>query len=112
MRIAHGVSHLLKGTPRREHGEGGGKGYLSAGGEPGRYAHHIALGYAALNKSIRVRLAKIFHLSGVCQVSHQHNNILVVSAQFHQGLAEALPGSLFNYLSHMQTAFLSCLIKS
>ena len=99
--IANGVSHLLKGPSRSEHGKGAGKGLEARSGEACGHAHHIGLGNAAVKVAVGESLLENPGLGGIGQVGVQDHNVVMLLAQFHQGLAVAVPcGDLF-YVCHL-----------
>ena len=91
--ISDGISYLLEGSSRREHGKGAGKGDLSRSGEACRHAHHIALRNAAVDMALRKRLLEHAGLCGPRQVGVQNHDVFILSTKLRQGVAVALPGS-------------------
>ena len=93
MGIADGVSHLLKSTAGRKHGEGAHEGNLSRSGKTGCDACHIALGDTAVDVTLRKYLLKHTGLGSLSKVSVQNHKIFMLFAQLYQGISVTLSGS-------------------
>ena len=58
VRVTDRVAHLLKGAAGGEHRKGAGKRDHARRGKARRYAHHVALGDAAVDEAFRAHLFK------------------------------------------------------
>ena len=73
--VADGVADLLISTTGGEHGEGGGKGHQTHGGQTSRCADHVGFGDAAVEEAVGVGFLENIRLGGPCQVGVQHHQV-------------------------------------
>ncbi|MPL67686.1 hypothetical protein SDC9_13384 [bioreactor metagenome] len=85
--VGYGIADLLVGPPGSEEGEGGGEGDEPRMGHAGGRAHHVGLGQAEVEKTLRVFGLEETGHGGVGQVGVQHHYLVVDRAQFDQGFA-------------------------
>ena len=99
--IADGVTDLLKGTAGGEHGEAGSEGHQSHGGSASGHGHHVFFGNAAVEVTVRERLAEHTGLGCTGQVGVKNDQIVMLGAQLHQSLAVAVTGRAFLQFCHV-----------
>ena len=102
MRIADGISNLLKSPPRRKHCESTGKRNLSGCCDSRRNTHHIALCNSAVDMAFRKFLLKYCRFCRLCQIGVQDHQIFMLLSQFHQRVAIAFPGCNFLLIFHLR----------
>ena len=96
------VTSRLRAEAVGKHGKAGNKGNITHGGQTCGHAHHVALGNAAVEVTVRVRLAEHAGLGGGSQVSVQHHQVVVaLSGQLLQGVAVAFTGSDLFHVCHL-----------
>ncbi|MPN18884.1 hypothetical protein SDC9_166249 [bioreactor metagenome] len=98
-RIGDGVAHLLIGTARTEHGEGGAIGNQAHGGHTGGHIHHVGLRNAHVEVAVGIDLLEFSGLGGVSQVCVQNDHLVVVRAQLDQ--RRTVSGAGCDFLCHL-----------
>ena len=100
VRVTDRVAHLLKGAAGGEHRKGAGKRDHARRGKARCYAHHVALGDAAVDEAFRAHLFKGSCLGCARKVCVQHNQIWIFRRKLRQGGAVALACCYFFHFCH------------
>ena len=89
VRVADGVTNLLKGATGSEHGKGTREGNTTGGRDTGGDAHQVALGDTHIEETIRAGGLKLTGLRGGGQVGVEDHKVIVLVGELDEGLAVA-----------------------
>ena len=89
VRIADGVTDLLKSAAGGKHGKGASKGSTTGGRDTGGDTHQVALGNAHVKEAVGAGGLKLTGLRGGSQVGVEDHKVIVLIAQLDKCLAIA-----------------------
>ena len=89
VRVADGVTDLLKGAAGGEHGKGAREGNAAGGRDTGGNTHQVALGDTHVEKAVGASGLKFAGLRGGGQVGVEDHKVIVLVGELDEGLAVA-----------------------
>ena len=100
MRVADGVSHLLKGAARREHRKRRAERHEAHCGQTGAHADKVRLGNAAVDVAVGVCLFEYRRFGGAGKVGIENKDIVMLGGERRYRVAVAVTGSNFYNVRH------------
>ena len=89
VRVADGVTDLLKGATGSEHGKGAREGNTTGGRDTGGNTHQVALGNAHIEEAVGAGCLELASLRGGGQVGVEDHKVIVLVGELDEGLAVA-----------------------
>ena len=89
VRIADGVTDLLKSAAGGKHGKGAREGSTTGGRDTGGDTHQVALGNAHVKEAVGAGSLKLTGLRGGSQVGVEDHKVVVLGSELNEGLAVA-----------------------
>ena len=89
VRVADGVTDLLKGATGSEHGKGAREGNTTGGRDTGGNTHQVALGDTHVEEAVGASGLKFAGLRGGGQVGVEDHKVIVLVGELDEGLAVA-----------------------